>query len=96
MQFAAQRAFIQRLNIFQPMFETVTAQVDLVFRHGVKHERVVGIGGMTQGEGAVVHPHTLALRLDTVSTTNAVCVREAEPITCLAWQSRLSAKVSAL
>ena len=40
----AHRALIQRLNVFEPMFELVTAQIDLVFRHRIKHERVIRIG----------------------------------------------------
>jgi hypothetical protein len=49
-QFASNRAFVQRLNIFQLMLEPVSAQVDLILRHRVKHERVIRIRGMTQGK----------------------------------------------
>ena len=49
-QLAAKRPLIQRLNVFEPMLEAITAQVDLVFRHRVKHEGVVRIGRMAQGE----------------------------------------------
>jgi hypothetical protein len=49
-QFASNRAFVQRLNIFQSMFEPISAQIDLILRHRVKHERVIRIRGMTQGK----------------------------------------------
>src|SRR6266705_5695970 len=48
MQLAAPRALIQRLNIFQPMVETITAKIDFVFGHCVEHEGIVGIGRVTQ------------------------------------------------
>ena len=44
MQLASHGAFVQRLNVFQLVFETIAAQIDFVRRHRVKHERVVGIG----------------------------------------------------
>ena len=50
MQLAAPRPLIQRLNVVQPMFEPVTAEIDLIFRDRVEHERVVGVGGMTECE----------------------------------------------
>ena len=49
-QLAAKRSLVQRLNIFEPMLEAITAQVDLVFRHRVKHEGVIRVGRMAQGE----------------------------------------------
>jgi hypothetical protein len=36
------------LNIFQLMLEPISAQIDLILRHRVKHERVIRIWGMTQ------------------------------------------------
>src|SRR5215831_2736891 len=48
MQFAAPRSLIQRLNIFQPMVETITAKIDFVFGHRVEHEGIVRIGRVTQ------------------------------------------------
>jgi hypothetical protein len=57
-------AFVQRLDILEPMLEPVTAEIDFVFRHRVKHEGVIGVGGMAESENAVVHRATLALRLD--------------------------------
>ena len=56
-QLAAQRALIQRLNVFQPMLEAVAAQIDFVFRHRVEHERVVWIGRMTEGENGRIVRH---------------------------------------
>ena len=44
MQLAAQRLFVQRLNILEPVFETITPQIDFIRRHRVKHESVVRIG----------------------------------------------------
>jgi hypothetical protein len=49
-QFASNRAFVQRLNIFKSMLESISAQIDLVLRHRVKHERVIRIWGMPQGK----------------------------------------------
>jgi hypothetical protein len=37
------------------MLEPVTAEIDFVFRHRVKHKGVIGIGRMTESEDAVVH-----------------------------------------
>src|SRR5438128_558132 len=48
MQLTAPRALIQRLNIFQPMVETITAKIDFVFGHCVEHEGIVGIRRVTQ------------------------------------------------
>ena len=56
-QLAAHRAFVQRLDVLEPMLETVTAQVDLVLRHRVKHERVVRIGRMSEREDRVILRH---------------------------------------
>jgi hypothetical protein len=50
-QLAAARPFIQRLNVFQPMFKLVTAQIDLVLRDCVKHERVVRIWRVAKDKG---------------------------------------------
>ena len=58
-QFAAKRALIQRLNVFEPMLEAIAAQIDLVFRHRVKHEGVIRIGRMAEGENirSAAWPH---------------------------------------
>ena len=63
-QLAPQRPLIQRLNIFQPMFETIAAQIDFVLRHRVKHEGVVWIGRVPEGEhrGHGGHRAMLSLR----------------------------------
>jgi hypothetical protein len=59
-QLASKRALVQRLNVFQSMLETVPAQVDFILGHRVKHERVIRVGGMTQGEKfSVVSDHRL-------------------------------------
>ena len=58
-EFAAHRALVQRLNIFEPMFESVAAQIDLVFRHRVKHEGVIRIGRMAEGENVRVRTASL-------------------------------------
>jgi hypothetical protein len=50
MQLAALRPLIERLNVCQPMVEPITPQIDLILRHRIEHERVIGIGGMTQGK----------------------------------------------
>ncbi len=44
------RPLIQRLNIFQPMFEPISAQIDFILRHRVEHERIIRIGRMAQGK----------------------------------------------
>jgi hypothetical protein len=41
---ATERALVQRLNVFQSMFESITTEIDFALRHGIKHERVVWIG----------------------------------------------------
>jgi hypothetical protein len=51
MQLSTPCAFIQRLNVFQPMFKPVTAQSDLVLRDRVKHERVVRIWRVAERKG---------------------------------------------
>src|SRR4249919_3593412 len=51
MQLAALRPFIQCLNIFQPMFKPITAQIDFVLRDRVEHERVVWVGRMPKCKG---------------------------------------------
>ena len=43
MQLAPKRPFIQRLNIFQSMLESITAEIDFVFRDRVEHERIIWI-----------------------------------------------------
>ena len=43
-QFAAPRPLVQRLNIFQAIVEAVTAEIDFILRHCIKHERVIRIG----------------------------------------------------
>ena len=54
MQLAAPRPFVQRLNIFQSMFESITTEIDFVFRDRIKHKRVVWIGRMAQCEQPAV------------------------------------------
>jgi hypothetical protein len=61
MQLAALRPLIERLNVCQSMVEPITPQIDLILRHRIEHERVIGIGGMTQRKdfsalsGAAMH-----------------------------------------
>ena len=50
MQLAALRPLIQRLNIFQAMVEPITTEIDFILRHRIEHERVIRVGGMTQGK----------------------------------------------
>jgi len=57
-QFASNCAFVQRLNILQSMLEPVSAQVDLILGHRIKHERIVRIWGMTQGKDVTRVPGT--------------------------------------
>jgi hypothetical protein len=45
-QLAAPRPLIQRLNVFQPMFKLITAQIDFVLRYRIEHEGIVRIGRM--------------------------------------------------
>src|SRR6266566_2633528 len=42
-QLAPKRAFIQRLNIFQSVLESITAKIDLVFSDRIKHEGIIWI-----------------------------------------------------
>jgi hypothetical protein len=60
-QFSAERAFVQGLDILQLMHEFVAAQVDLVLRHRVKHERIIGIGRMAERERSVRFSHVRML-----------------------------------
>src|SRR6266446_1254715 len=61
---AAECPFIQRLDILESMFETITTKIDLVFRHRVEHECVVRIGGVSECENVPLQRHgrTLSLR----------------------------------
>jgi hypothetical protein len=50
------------LNVFQSMLEPVPAQIDLIVGHRIKHERVVRIWRMTQGEDlSAVLSHSLVI-----------------------------------
>ena len=49
-QLASHRALVQRLDIFEPVFETIAAQINLLLRHRVKHEGIIGVGGVTESE----------------------------------------------
>ena len=61
---AAECPFIQRLDILESMFETITTKIDLVFRHRVEHECVVRIGRVSECENVPLRRHgrTLSLR----------------------------------
>jgi hypothetical protein len=50
-QLAALRPLIQRLNVFQPMFKPITAQIYFVLRDRVEHKRIVRIGRMAKRKG---------------------------------------------
>ena len=50
MQLAALRPLIERLNVCQAMVEPITPQIDLILRHRIEHERVIGIGGIYPGQ----------------------------------------------
>src|SRR5215831_4089458 len=65
MQLTALRPFVRRLNIFQPMVESITTQVDFILCHRIEHERVIRIGGMTQGKSFTA----LLCHLDFVTQT---------------------------
>jgi hypothetical protein len=47
-QLSTSSSLIQRLNIFQPVFKPVTAQIDFILRDCVEHECVVRIGRMSK------------------------------------------------
>jgi hypothetical protein len=47
-QLAAPRPLIQRLNVFQPMFKPIAAQIDFVLCYRVEHESIIRIRGVTQ------------------------------------------------
>ena len=57
MKLATRGPFVERLNVLEPVFEAVTAQVDLVFRHRVKHECIVGVGRMPEREDTSIGRH---------------------------------------
>ena len=42
-ELAASRPLVQRLNVFQSMFEPITTKIDFFLRHCIKHERVIRI-----------------------------------------------------
>jgi hypothetical protein len=50
-QLTSKRSLIQCLNVFQAMLESIPAQIDLILGHGVKHERVVRVWGMSERKG---------------------------------------------
>ena len=52
-QLAARGAFVQRLDVLEDVLELPAARVDLVLGERVKHERIVGIGRVAQGEAAL-------------------------------------------
>jgi len=54
---AAECPFIQRLDILESMFETITTKIDLVFRHRVEHECVVRIGRVSECENVPLRRH---------------------------------------
>jgi len=57
MQFALERSLVQRLNIFQPMLEPITAEIDFVFCDREKHKSIIWIWRMPQRENASVRRH---------------------------------------
>ncbi len=48
-EFALGGAFVQGLDVLQDMFEAEAVGRDELFRQGVEHESVVGVGRMTEG-----------------------------------------------
>ena len=48
---------IEGLNVLEPVFKTVSAQINFVFRDRVKHERVIGIGRMAESKNIRRMPH---------------------------------------
>ena len=62
-QLAAKGPFIQCLNIFKPMLETIPTQIDFVFRHRIKHESIVWIRRVTQRENARFRRHGCTLEV---------------------------------
>ena len=43
MQFSSQCSLIQRLDVFEPMLEPITAEVDFALRDRIKHEGIVRV-----------------------------------------------------
>src|SRR5438270_9504923 len=101
MQLAASCAFVQGLDILQAMLETIPAQIDLIFRDRIKHERVVRIRGMSEGKDFRRTPHRRMLsvggnRRNIRAFLIAVCVIWALPIaspTWRRWRRPVSARV---
>jgi hypothetical protein len=57
MKFAPRGPFVERLDVLEPMLEAVSTQVDLVFRHRVKHECIVGVRRMSERKDASFGRH---------------------------------------
>src|SRR5947209_8317952 len=70
-QLASHCPFVQGLNVFQAVFETVSAQVYLVLRNRVKHEGVVRIGRVSQRENFRGAPHRRMLTAAAPGATSA-------------------------
>ena len=47
-QFAPHGSFIQGLDILKDMLKAIVSRLDLAFRHGVEHEGVIRVRGMTK------------------------------------------------
>ena len=62
-QFAARGALVQRLDVLQDVLELPAARVDLVLRERVKHEGVVRIGRVAEGENVRFGRHGRTLRV---------------------------------
>lgn len=62
-QLASFRAFVQRLDVFEPMLKPIAMQIDFVFRNRVKHERIIWIRRMAQRKKAVGYRHTYMLTM---------------------------------
>src|SRR5437764_14241831 len=57
MQLAPTGPFIQRLNVFYAVLESITTQIDFILRNRIEHERVIRIWRMAERKDfrSVVH-----------------------------------------
>jgi hypothetical protein len=58
-EFAARGALVQRLDVLQNMGEMIAVRRDEVLRQRVKHEGVVRVGRVAEGQGRLFHPQKL-------------------------------------
>ncbi len=56
---AARGTFVERLDVLQDVLKMKTVRGDQILRERVKHEGVVRIGRMAEGQGRLFHPRKI-------------------------------------